>query len=52
MLHGRHQTLAIVLMNALEFRCARELLLATRARLVASALLWATGWYVASSVPA
>jgi hypothetical protein len=54
MLYGRHlvacvavQSVAIVIMNTLELRYARNLLLSPRAMLGANAILLAVGWYVA-----
>src|SRR5262245_23265714 len=54
MLYGRYlplcmgvQTLAIVAMNALEIRRARDLLLSPVAMVCANVILLALGWYVA-----
>lgn len=54
MLSGHHlracmalQTAAILAMNALELRYARDLLVAPRAMVVANAALLAAGWYAA-----
>ena len=46
------QSVALVTMNALELRRARDLLLSPRAMLAANAVLLAAGWYVALAMPA
>jgi hypothetical protein len=43
------QTLVIALMNGLELRAARDLLLAPRAMVLANAALLTLGWYVAAA---
>lgn len=45
------QTLAIVTMNALELRLAKDLLLAPVPMVLANTALLAAGWYIASKAP-